>query len=222
MLASVSLNLSTIRAVVAAATRGFFRTPLATLLPLLALAVWLVMVGVPATATYLQLARIARAGHNATVQAGRYHSTILPESFAAFALNQAVVTHSHVLTATYLPGAMIVMPVTVALTAPDDWYPRRLDWFTWRAVTPMLDSLPACWLVGFALDALLSRRRLPRAAALLGSLLFAAFALLLAGYALGLPAQDAPRLWWAGVGLLAWTLLLATVPLAAWRQLRRA
>ena len=190
-------------------------------MPLLALAVWLAIVATPALGTYLQLSRIGRTGHNATVHVGRYRSTITPPSFAAFALNQAILTRSHVLTATYLPGAMVVMPVTVALTAPDDWYPTQLDAFTWRALTPLFDTLPACWLVGLALDALLRRRRLPWTAALLGSLLFLAFLLLLAGFALGLPAREALRLWWAGAGLLGWTALLATVPLAAWHQLRR-
>ena len=212
---------SQLRAVVAAALRALRRTRLSLLLPLLALAVWLAIVAAPALDTYLQLCRIGRTGHNATVHVGRYRSTITPPSFATFALNQAVVTHSHALTATYLPGAMVVMPVTVALTAPNDWYPRRLDAFTWHALTPMLDTLPACWLVGLALDALLRRRCLPWPAALLGCLLFLAFLLLLGGFALGLPAREAPRLWWAGAGLLGWTALLAAVPLAAWCQLRR-
>ncbi len=185
------------------------------LLPCLALAAWAVIVAVPTVRTYVQLRPIARLGKNATVSAGKFHTTIPPGSFAPFAVNSSVVTRSHALTALNLPGALLEMPVAVALTHPSEWYPKRLDQWTPSLLAMPISCLPAWWLVGLAIDALLGRRRLRWPLALLGCVLCGMFALLLADYVLARTPGDQGPGGWVYVGLGMWIVLFAVLP-AAW------
>lgn len=185
------------------------------LLPCLALVAWTVIAAVPAVRTYVQLRPIARLGKNATVSAGRFHTTIPPGSFAPFAVNSSVVTRSHALTALNLPGALLEMPVTVALTHPSEWYPKRLDQWTPSLLAMPISCLPAWWLVGLGIDALLGRRRLRWPLALLGSVLCGMFLLLLADYVLGWTPRDQGPGGWVYAGLGMWIALFAVLP-ATW------
>ncbi|MGA7155795.1 MAG: hypothetical protein WBY53_03045 [Acidobacteriaceae bacterium] len=190
------------------------RVRFAVLLPWLASAVWVVVVGVPAVRTYVQLRPLARAGRNAAVSAGRFQGVIPPSSFAAFAVNAAVVTRSHALTAMNMPGALLEMPVAVALVHPAEWYPKRLGEWTPSLLVMPVCCLPAWWLVGLGLDSLLGWRRMHSLMALLGAVLCAMFLLLLAGYVLGWTAVDHGPAGWVYAGLGSWTAMFAVVPVA--------
>lgn len=186
----------------------------AWVLPGLALAVWAVIVAVPALRTYAQLRPVAMAGKNAAVTAGKIQATIPPQDFAAFAVNAAVVTHSHALTAMNMPGALLEMPVAVALTHPSDWYPKRLEVWTPSLVAMPICCLPAWWLVGMGLEGLAGRRRIRWPLALLGGVLCGMFVLLLAGYLLGGTAAERGPGGWVYAGLGMWTGMFALLPAA--------
>ena len=192
--------------------------PFTLLLPGLALAVWVLIVAVPAVGTYMQLRQVTRGGKNATVSAGKFHSTIPPENFLAFAVNAAVVTRSHAITAMNLPGAMVEMPVGVAMTHPSVWYPRELDQWTGSLLAMPVLCLPAWWMVGLGVEALLGRRRLRWPLVLLGSVLCGMFVALLGGAVLGWTPQDRAAGGWVYVGLGLWIALFAVVPAAGVRQ----
>jgi len=130
-------------------------------------------------------------------------------------VNEAVVTHSHALTAMQLPGALVEMPLAIALTNPSLWYPKELDEWTWSLLETPLYCLPAWWLVGLGLEGLLGRRWVRWPSLLLGSVAWGTFAFMLCEYLLGwmLPGRAVEGWVVAGFGL--WIVLFAVLP-AAW------
>jgi hypothetical protein len=190
--------------------------PFAMMLPVLAMVVWLMVVGGAAVGMYHTLMQITQPGQNATVRLGTFHQTIPPQTFAPFAVNYAVLTHSHVLTAVYMPGAFLQMPVSLATTTPEAWYPRRLDDWTRRGVMMPLLCLPAWWLVGLALESLLGERRLRWPVIALGCVLCGLFATVLAGFLVG--ASEAAGGAWVYAGLVLWIVLFGLLPFAGLRQ----
>ena len=185
------------------------------LLPMVGVAVWVAVIAVPAVQTCRMLRAIGAQGRNATVRVGLFEGTILPENFWPFAVNEAVVTHSHALTAIQMPGALVEMPLTVALTNPSLWYPKRLDEWTWSLLEMPLYCLPAWCLVGLGMDGLLGRRRVRWPLLVLGSVAWATFVFMLGEYLLGwmLPGRAVEGWVVAGFGL--WIVLFAVLP-AAW------
>lgn len=186
------------------------------LLPLLALVVWVGIVAVPAASMYRELRSVTGNVKNATVMEGTLRTTIPPETFLAYAVNEAVVTHSHVITALNLPGALMQMPVSLATTLPEVWYPKRLELWTWRALATLVSSLPAWWLVGLGVEALLGQRRLRWLWAMVGSGACGLFLLILWGLLFGSSAHAGGE--WVYVGLGMWIVLFAVLPVAWMRQ----
>ena len=191
------------------------RVPFRILLPLLALVVWVGIVAVPAASMYTELRAVTGNVKNATVTEGTRRTTIPPETFLAYAVNEAVVTHSHVITALNLPGALMEMPVSLATTLPEVWYPNRLELWTWRAVATVVSCLPAWWLAGLGLEALAGRRRLRWPWAALGGVACALLLMMLGGFLFGVSSDGAGG--WVYAGLLLWIVLFAVLPVV-WVQ----
>jgi hypothetical protein len=189
------------------------RVPFPIILPALALAIWCVIVAVPAASNLRALHAVPRAATsaNTTVTLDRFHAVLLPRELLPFAVNAAIYTHSHAITALNLPGALLEMPVEVALTNPDAWYARRLNAWSLRAVLTPLYGLPFWYLAGLGLDALFHHRRPRRVALLLSTALFGLFA----AFAASLPVAQQPTGLWVILGFTLWTPLFALLP-AAW------
>ena len=185
------------------------------LLPVVGVSVWVWVIALPAVQTYRALRAIGAQGKNAAVSVGTFHATILAENFWPFAVNEAVVTHSHALTAIAMPGALVEMPLTIALTNPSLWYPKQMDEWTWSLLETALYCLPAWWLVGLGMEGLLGRRRVRWPLLLLGSVAWATFAFMLCEYLLGwlLPGHAVEGWVVAGFGL--WIALFSVLP-AVW------
>ena len=161
----------------------------------------------------LQSAHAAHTSANTTVNLGRFHAGLLPSELLPFAVNAAIYTHSHAITALNLPGALLEMPIEVAITNPDAWYARRLETWSLRAVLTPLYGLPFWYLAGLGLDALLHRRRPARIALLLSTALFALFLALAAS----LLFAAEPTSLWVILGFTLWTPLFALPPAAGLR-----
>lgn len=193
------------------------------LLPLLSLLVWAGIVALPFAQQLRTLHAAgdrpasgdAAASGNAIVALGSYHATLVPREFAPFALNAAILSHSHALTALYLPGSMLEMPLSLATTIPEEWYPKRLNEWTPLALAQPVESLPFFWLVGLAVDALLGRRRLRWPLLAFGTTLCGVFGFVLVRFALERLTGAQPVAGWALAGLTLWVVLLASFP-AAW------
>ena len=185
-------------------------------LPVVAMGLWVGIVAVPATRTYLELREVTGNVKNATVTVGTFHTTIPPETFAAFAVNDAVVTHSHVITAVNLPGALMEMPVSLATTLPEVWYPKRLEMWTWRAMATVVSCLPAWWLVVLGVEALVGRRKLRWPWAVLGGVACGLLLVMFWGFLFGGSAAAGGGWVFAGLGL--WIVLFAVLPVAWVKQ----
>jgi hypothetical protein len=185
------------------------------LLPVVGVAVWVWVIALPAVQTYRALRAIGAQGKNAAVSVGTFHATILAENFWPFAVNEAVVTHSHALTAIAMPGALVEMPLTIALTNPSLWYPKQMDEWTWSLLEAPLYCLPAWWLVGLGMEGLLGRRRVRWPLLLLGSVAWATFAFMLCEYLLGwlLPGHAVEG--WVVAAFGMWIALFSVLP-AVW------
>ena len=184
-------------------------------LPVVGLAVWAVVIAVPAVQTYRALQAIGAQGQNPTVAVGTFHATILAENFWAFAVNEAVVTHSHALTAIAMPGALVEMPFTIALTNPSLWYPKQLDEWTASLLEAPVYCLVAWWLVGVGMEGLLGRRRGWWPLLLVGSVAWATFVFMLGEYLLGWMLPGHAIEGWVVAGFGLWIGLFAVLP-AAW------
>jgi hypothetical protein len=194
-------------------------------LPVLSLGAWAMVIVVPAVQTYSTLRAIGAQGKNVAVTVGTFRGTILAENFWAFAVNEAVVTHSHVLTAVELPGALVEMPLTIALTNPALWYPKQLDEWTWSLLELPLYCLLAWWLVGLGMEGLLGRRRVGWPLLLVGSVAWATFVFMLFEYLMGWTRPGYAVEGWVVAGFGSWIVLFGVLP-AAWvlrgrRELRR-
>ena len=183
------------------------------LLPMVGVAVWVAVIAVPAVQTCRMLRAIGAQGRNATVRVGLFEGTILPENFWRFAVNEAVVTHSHALTAMQLPGALVEMPLAVALTNPSLWYPKQLDEWTWSLLETALYCLPAWWLVGLGMEGLLGRRRVRWPLLLLESVAWATFVFMLCEYLLGYMLPGRAVEGWVVTGFGLWIGLFAVLPM---------
>jgi hypothetical protein len=186
--------------------------PFRVVLPLLAVVVWVGIVAVPAVMLDLQLRQVTGNVRNANVGVGTFHTTIPPRRFGVYALNATVVTHSHVITAVNLPGAMVEMPVSLATTQPEAWFPKGLDQTTGRVVATLVYGLPAWWVVGLGLEALLGRRRLRWPWMVLGVILSGLMGLTACGFLFGWSGGNGSGWVYAGLGL--WTALFAVLPVA--------
>jgi hypothetical protein len=187
------------------------RVPFTAVLPALAVALWCVIVAIPTVANLRALQAAPQTSANVNVTLSRYHAVLLPGERLPFAINAAIYTHSHAITALNLPGALLEMPIEVALTNPDAWYTRRLNAWSLRSVLTPLYGLPFWYLAGLGLDALLHRRRSGRVALLLSTALFALFVALAAS----LPFAHQPTGLWVILGFTLWVPLFALLP-AAW------
>lgn len=197
------------------------RLPFRMLLPVMAVVVWLGMVAGPAARMDHELRRVTGNAKNATVPVDTFHTTIPPQRFLAFAVNEAVVTHSHLITAVNLPGALMEMPISLATTVPEEWYPKHLDLWTWMAMGTLFYCLPAWWLVGLGVEALCGPRQLRWPWAVLGFMLCGLLMVLLAGFLFGASTSSRAGGGWVFAGLGWWIVLFALLPVA-WVRRRRA
>ena len=191
-------------------------------LPVVSLVVWGVIVAVPAVQMDRALRAAGAEGKKAGVVVGTFRGTVLPENFAAFAVNSAVVTHSHAITAMEMPGALVQMPMAVALTNPELWYPQQLDQGTGSWLAMPLYCLPAWWLVGLGVEALLGRKVRWMLLAV-GSVACGLFGVLLVGYLAGWTVPGRVVEGWVMAGLGMWMGLFAMLPVgwvAGRKQLR--
>ena len=196
------------------------KLPFSVLLPLLELAIWVVLVAIPATLAYTGLDQAARL----TVKRPRDSiAGILPnigDSERWFPLAIALQDRAHFIAAVNMPAMATEILVDLPTTWPESWHPQQLMLDTWRSLIFPFYCLPAWWFVGRGMDALLGTRRQHWATALFGFAIFLLFAVIFCGLAFGLSAADHEDSGWIFWGLGGWCLLFAVTPCAWFRQWR--
>lgn len=189
------------------------RLPSSFLLPLLCLLLWVCLVAVPVTLTYVQLVQTAHGAPSARVTLAHVILAVPRSDFLSFAASSSL-PFEHVLKIAGLPGlALDLLTSRFASTWPDNFAPDGMDTDAWQAISYPIYALPFWCFVGFGLERLLSRRRLNWPALLLGTSL-CAFCLLMAVMS---PFEQDPDPG-AGSYLVAfslWVVLFGIFP-AAW------
>ena len=198
------------------------RTSFSVLLPLAELAIWVVLIAVPATLSYANLSQTAHGAPTAHVGMGSFTMEIPRQHFLRFAFGSAAIGRAHTITAINIPGTIPEALLSLPISGPRSSYPAGWTLDAWRALVFPFFCLPAWWFVGLGIDSLLGWRRLHWGTLLLGSIFFLLFATLFLGFLFELSASERTEggsewlLW--GIGL--WALLFATLPGAWWRQWR--
>jgi hypothetical protein len=195
-------------------------TSFSILLPLLELAVWIVLVAVPATLVFLNLNQMAHGSPTAHIGSGQFAMQIPRQHFLWFAFWAATTHSAHAITAINVPGTIPEVLLSLPTSWPTSWRPAGLTLDSWRAVIFPFFCLPAWWFAGLGLDSLLGRRQLHWATFLLGTIFSLLFITLFLGFRFGMSASERIGINWVLWGLGLWALLFATFP-CAWLRQRR-
>lgn len=190
------------------------------LLPLLNLALWVVLIPVPATLVYLNLHQEAQRTGRATIHAGAYTASIPSDRVLRFALNSAGTKHSELITALNIPGMFGELLVSSSISSPNTWPPAIFSWESWRAISFPFFALPLWIFVGEGIDRLVRRQRLHWGSLLFGTILCLAFLVIFAGFRFCTPAADRNEDGWLIWGFGPWSLFFGVFPFAWIRQRR--
>jgi hypothetical protein len=197
------------------------RISISLALPLLQLVLWILLLALPATLTWLQLKQVAGHSNVAEVHTYALHATIHRDSFLPFALDTTAASNAHAIAAVNMPGMFGEILSALSISWPDSWHPQRLPLDTWRAFSLPLFCLPFSWFVGSAIDAMLRRKSMHWVPLVFGCLLFALFIFLFGGLRFNLSSENRADGDWIFWGLGGWALLFAAFPCAWIAQLRR-
>ncbi len=194
--------------------------PFSWLLPLFNLVMWLVLVIIPASLTYLSLA--TKAQHRLLLEIGteKIRANIQHAMFVQFALSDVSTKRSHLITAMNMPG--LISDVVVSFPIRQlNWLKAELPMESWRALTFPLFCVPAWWFVGLGFEVLAGAVKVNRYTLLFGSLLSMTFTFLGVGLSLTISSEDqGDGSWWVPLGMCLWSILFAAYPLAWMRQRR--
>ena len=199
------------------------RASFSVLLPLFELAIWVVLILVPATLVFLNLSQTAHGSPTAHVGTGNFSAEIPRQHFLWFAFWSATTNRAHTIAAINIPGTIPEVLLSLPTSWPQSWHPAGWHLDSWRALVFPFFCLPAWWFAGLGVDSLLGWRRLHWGTLLSGSIFFSLFTTLFLGFLFGMSASERAEgdsnwiLW--GVGL--WASLFATFP-CAWLRQRRS
>lgn len=195
------------------------RIAFSLLLPTLSLALWVLLVAVPTTLSYISLLQSAQHAAVVTIQKGGFVATVPREHLFRFAVISATFRFAHVIEAINLPAFSIDLLISrFSSSWPATWMPSGMPFESWRAITYPFYCLPFWWFTGLGLDALLKRRRLRWPVLLLGTLLCSFFLFLLLGLRFGLSAEDRAEMTYPFWGFGLWVVLLGIFPATWLRQ----
>jgi hypothetical protein len=196
-------------------------------LPLSELLVWLLLVALPFTFTYINL------------QTSQKHSgnVIVPMDGATFSFSSQEIRHvalewparraSHVLTALNMPALAIELLVSLPISWPYSWHPTNLSMDAWRSISFPFFCLPVWWFAGKGFDALRRREKPSTRTTVFATLFSIGFLILSVGLTVtqfameqdgSVPKSD--RTWWPILGMALWAILFISFPLA-WLRERR-
>lgn len=201
------------------------RIPASLLLPVLVLALWVMIVAVPITLSYVSLQQAAHGAPTVNITTPFRYDSVPRSHFFSYAADRSTARFGKAMTALNLPAATIDIPMSrLTPSWPMDWTPAGLNWEAWRAISYPLYCLPFWWFGGVGLDGLLKRRRLRWPTCLIGTLFFAFFLFIALGLTFGLPAKDHEDMPYIILGLWFWVLFYISLPatwIMQWRSSRK-
>jgi hypothetical protein len=195
------------------------RIAFSLLLPILSLALWVSLVAVPTTLSYISLLQSAHHVSVVTIQKGGFVTTVPHEHLFRFAAASATFRFAHFIEAINLPAFSIDLLISrFSSSWPSTWMPSGIPFESWRAIAYPFYCLPFWWFTGLGLDALLKRRHLHWPVLLLGTLLCSFFLFLFLGLRFGLSAEEREGMTYPFWGFGLWVVLLGIFPATWLRQ----
>lgn len=196
------------------------RISFSVLLPALALVVWAVLVPAEIGRVWYSAHQAMSRGQGATASVSRFELTLPPDQWVSFTLRWRLLHYSRAIIAVNLPGLAADVLISMPTSQPGKWHPEAVSLDNWRCLVFPFYCLPAWWLAGYGLDALVGRKRIHLAMLWTGSILGLLFAVTLFGYYTS-PAGDQAYLHWILPGSWLWTILFAVIPVSWIRQRRQ-
>ena len=196
------------------------RISFALLLPALELTVWAALVPAEIGQVWYSSHQAVSRAQLASVPLGRFELTQPPDQWVSFTLRWRPLHYSRAIVAVNLPGLAADVLISLPTSQPGKWHPAAISLDNWRSLVFPFYCLPAWWLAGFGLDALVGRKRIHLALLWTGSILCFAFAVTLFGYYTS-PAGDQADLRWLLPGSWLWTILFAVIPFSWIHHKRR-
>ena len=195
--------------------------PFSLLLPLLSLLLWVGLVAVPVTATYLDI-----RGSASYSPSFRSYAEDLDQGLRAiphrYAAQNAVAKHTGLMEGLNGEGFWVKILIDRCSPAwPMSWLPEGVELTSWRAITYPIWCLPFWALAGLGLDRLLSRRRVRWPMITLGTV----FSVISLATGIGLffggdvdAPDDVYHFVW---GLIMWGILFLSFPVVGFLYRRR-
>ncbi len=198
------------------------RLPISYLLPLLSVAVWVLLIGIPATIAYWHLQHWAHGAPAVRLHRGAFVAIVRRPDFLQWSFSTAAVLKAKFLKGLNLPAFSISLLISrFSSTWPSGWHPASFTYDDWDAITWPLYCLPFWALAGAGWDALLRRRSVHVVWLVLASALCLGCAFLGIGLSLTMAPQERTDMAWTLRGFALWTVLFAAAPLGLIRKVRR-
>jgi hypothetical protein len=186
------------------------RISCAFLLPIAELAIWSVLVLIPALLTYSAFYSIQNH-RNAATRSGQFD--LAPRDlWLELSLMPVCERQFHAIANLNLPGALIGAPLSTFATSYFRTHTSGFSIHTWHSVTMPFFCLPAWWFVGLGVDGTLARKRLHWALRLVG-LIFCLACLALVIGILTSPPADREDLLPFMPGAIFWAISFGLFPL---------
>jgi hypothetical protein len=202
--------------------RSQSRISFSFLLPLLDLALWILLVAIPGTVTYVNLKQDAKDDVRFGTRQEAEVMALPWQRVLSFVVDSASADSYHTIMALDMPGMFGEAAVSGLTSWPDSWRPKGFLLESWRSITIPFFCLPVWWFVGLGLDCLLLDGRLHWFAHFIGSFLCVVFIVVYLAVKFGVPVSngsdpDSAWIFW-GIGL--WAALFAVFPVT-WILKRR-
>jgi hypothetical protein len=192
------------------------RIPFSHILPIIDLALLVLLVIVPITLTSVHLYEATKGATQITIHSEDSDISLPRNEIVPLAIRTVTLAKADTMMAINLPGALIqgLISLPSRTSSPGGWHPQALAVETWQALVFPFFALPFWWLVGCGIDGLVRKERLHWSLLLAGTLLAAlCFA---AHFHLdpNAPPPEQDGSGWIFVGLTAWAIAFAVLPIA--------
>jgi hypothetical protein len=144
---------------------------------LIELAIWLIVVLVPATLGYLGLRSHFHPGNQVTIGS----MTMPYETARRFVLEGAALRASHLISALNMPAFFVDVLISLPTSWPDSWKPHGMILDVWRGFAFPFFALPAWWFAGRGIDSLLLRQKPDKTVTIISAVLCIGFTVLFCG-----------------------------------------
>jgi hypothetical protein len=172
------------------------------------------------TLRYVHFRQVSAHGRAVRIHSHTFDYRFTPDQFLAASVGTAAGLAGRTIVAANLPAMSVEAAISgIARSWPESWRPKTFGPTTeglllWRALISPIYCLPFWWFAGLGLDAAFIRRRLRWPVLLLGTILFALFAILGISLVFTIEHREVQDMGFVFYGFVLWSALWAAFPVA--------